>query len=127
MTGLPFPENAVIVADTAFLVLMFHDGEVLVSPDLDEVLELDRQAHQHDVIGMCSAVQRKDDPHLGIPADRFALLTAFIVYRLPEGEVTVTTDVNALVVPDRAPHFDDIQGMCEAAVRNVSSRRSSSD
>lgn len=118
---LPEPEeNAIIEAETAFIVFRTLGGEVGVTTDLDEAFVSDRQAHPHDIIGM-SEVARDRSPGWHLPSDGdFNVSTAFLVYRLPGGEVLANTDLDAPVSPERRAHYpDDIAGMLAAVVRDV--------
>lgn len=115
----PEPENALIEAETAFIVYRELDGEVSLTRDLDTPFAVDRQAHPHDIIGMATAVEAPEIDADYFPDTEIAVSTAFLVYRLPGGEVLANTDLDAPVCADREPHAHDIEGMLEAVVRDV--------
>lgn len=76
-------------------------------------------------LGKAAAAQRAGVPQSApeAPGEENAIIdvdTAFLVYRLPTGEVLVDTDINANIVPARAPHPHDILGMVAAASGDVS-------
>lgn len=115
----PAPENALIEAETAFLVYRELDGEVGVSRDISYPVVADRQAHPHDIIGMSAVAEAPEiDPDYFPDTEAF-VSTAFLVYRLPGGEVLANTDLSAPVTVDREPHDHDIDGMLEAVIRDV--------
>jgi hypothetical protein len=72
-------------------------------------------------LGKAAAQARavQDQP---IPPEESAIIevdTAFLVYRLPTGEVVANTDINAPIVPARTAHSHDIIGMSHSVIGDV--------
>lgn len=119
---VPDEEDALIEAETGVLVLQFADGEVLVSPDLNIEVSPRREASGHDLIGMAHAVATQEDPVFARQSGKTAegtVITAFLLYRLPDGQVLGNTDLDAPVTVEREPHLHDIIGMAHAMATDV--------
>lgn len=116
-TALPAPVPCV----TAFAVAQVPGGEWHLV-DIDTDLVPDRKVNFDDITAGASVILREESPCPDYPEGPVRVVTAFIIYQLPDGLWQAATDLDIPLVPERSTISSDVIGGLSVSLRDVSTQ-----